>query len=34
MHAFQNSHNEARRNNNWNLIETFFKKYELRKVVI
>ena len=34
MHAFQNSHNEARRNNNWDQLTLFFKKHELRKTKI
>ena len=34
MHAFQNSQNQARRDNNWNLLNQFFTKYELRKVMI
>ena len=34
MHAFQNSHNQARRDNNWNQLHLFFQKYELRKVNI
>lgn len=34
MHAFQNSQNQARRDNNWNLLALFFSKNELRKVKI
>ena len=34
MHAFQNSQNQARRDNNWNQLTLFFKKCELRKIKI
>ncbi len=34
MHAFQNSHNLARKDNNWNILNLFFQKYTLRKVNI
>lgn len=30
MHSFENSSNQARRDNNWNQLELFFKKYTLR----
>lgn len=34
MHAFQNSQNQSRRDNNWDQLSLFFKKHELRKVKI
>lgn len=34
MHAFQNSHNQTRRDGNWGQLSLFFKKHELRKVKI
>ena len=34
MHAFQNSQNQSRKDNNWNLLQLFFRKYELRRVKI
>ena len=34
MHAFQNSHNQARKENNWNILNVFFQKYHLRNVSI
>jgi uncharacterized FAD-dependent dehydrogenase len=34
MHAFENSHNNARRDNNWTQLALFFKKYSLRDVEI
>lgn len=34
MHAFQNSQNQARRDNNWTQLQLFFRKYELRRIKI
>lgn len=34
MHAFENTQNNARRDNNWNQLALFFKKHPLRDVKI
>lgn len=34
MHAFENSQNAARRDNNWNQLHLFFRKQALREVTI
>lgn len=34
MHAFQNTQNQARKDNNWSQLALFFSKNELRKVKI
>lgn len=34
MHAFENSQNSARRDNNWNQLQLFFKKQTLRDIRI
>jgi hypothetical protein len=34
MHAFENSQNVARRDNNWNQLNLFFKKHTIRDVQI
>ena len=34
MHAFENSQNQARRDNNWSQLQLFFKKQTLREVHI
>lgn len=32
MHAFENSHNQVRRDNNWTQLELFFSKNSLRTI--
>lgn len=34
MHAFENSQNVGRRENNWNQLHLFFRKHTLREVQI
>lgn len=34
MHAFENSQNNHRRDNNWNQLALFFKKYTIRDIHI
>jgi hypothetical protein len=34
MHAFENSQNIGRRENNWNQLHLFFRKHTLREVQI
>jgi hypothetical protein len=34
MHAFENTHNNARRDNNWTQLALFFKKHTLRDIKI